>query len=94
MNHPMPKRPPRDWTVLTLMALLAVLIVASFATLPLKWKDFFTIEAVSSMLELLGGFAMLQYPSREAAIDGAKRFLEVAGDGECITYQLMEQHDC
>ena len=43
--------------------------------------------------ELLGGFAMLQYPSREAAIDGAKRFLEVAGDGECITYQLMEQHD-
>lgn len=44
--------------------------------------------------ELLGGFAMLQYPSREAAIDGARRFLEVAGDGECITYQLMEQHDC
>jgi len=57
MNHHMPKRPPRDWTVLTLMALLAVLVVASFATLPLKWKDFFTIEAVSSMLELLGGFA-------------------------------------
>jgi hypothetical protein len=40
--------------------------------------------------ELLGGFAMLQYPSREAAIDGAKRFLEVAGDGECVTYQIME----
>ena len=40
--------------------------------------------------ELLGGFAMLQYPSREAAIEGAKRFLEVAGDGECITYQIME----
>lgn len=44
--------------------------------------------------ELLGGFAMLQYPSREAAIEGAKRFLEVAGDGECVTYQLMEQEDC
>lgn len=44
--------------------------------------------------ELLGGFAMLQYPSREAAIEGAKRFLEVAGDGECITYQLMEQEAC
>jgi hypothetical protein len=41
--------------------------------------------------ELLGGFAMLQYPSREAAIEGAKRFLEVAGDGECVTYQLMEE---
>lgn len=40
--------------------------------------------------ELLGGFAMLEYASREAAIDGAKRFLEVAGDGECVTYQIME----
>jgi hypothetical protein len=40
--------------------------------------------------ELLGGFAMLEYPSREAAIDGARRFLEVAGDGECVTYQIMD----
>jgi hypothetical protein len=40
--------------------------------------------------ELLGGFAMLEYPSREAAIEGARRFLEVAGDGECVTYQIME----
>lgn len=44
--------------------------------------------------EIVGGFAMLQYPSREAAIEGAKRFMEVAGDGECVTYQLMEQEDC
>jgi len=44
--------------------------------------------------ELLGGFAMLEYPSREAAIDGAKRFLEVAGDGECVTYAIMGEHDC
>ncbi len=40
--------------------------------------------------ELLGGFAMLEYPSREAAIEGAKRFLDVAGDGECVTYQIMD----
>jgi len=40
--------------------------------------------------ELLGGFAMLEYPSRAAAIDGAKRFMEVAGDGECVTYQITE----
>ena len=40
--------------------------------------------------ELVGGFAMLQYPTREAAVEGAKRFLDVAGDGECITYQIME----
>lgn len=44
--------------------------------------------------EIVGGFAMLQYPSREAAIEGAKRFMEVAGDGECVTYQLMGQEDC
>ena len=45
--------------------------------------------------ELLGGFAMLQYPSREAAIEGAKRFMDVAGDGECVTYQIMEGgEDC
>ena len=40
--------------------------------------------------ELVGGFAMLNYASREAAVDGARRFLEVAGDGECITYQIAE----
>jgi len=44
--------------------------------------------------ELVGGFAMLQYPTREAAIEGAKRFMDVAGDGECITYALMEQDEC
>lgn len=44
--------------------------------------------------EMVGGFAMLQYPTREAATEGAKRFLEVAGDGECITYALMEQDEC
>jgi len=40
--------------------------------------------------ELIGGFAMLEYPTREAAIEGTKRFLAVAGDGECRTYQIME----
>lgn len=40
--------------------------------------------------ELIGGFAMLQYESREAAIEGARRFLEVAGDGECVTYAITE----
>jgi len=44
--------------------------------------------------ELLGGFAMLEYPSREAAIEGAKRFMDVAGDGECVTYQIMEEEEC
>ena len=48
--------------------------------------------------ELVGGFAMLQYDSREAAIEGAKRFMDVAGDGECITYCIADGgdpgHDC
>jgi len=48
--------------------------------------------------ELVGGFAMLQYDSREAAIEGAKRFMDVAGDGECITYCIAEggdpEHGC
>ncbi|HEX7915556.1 YciI family protein [Rudaea sp.] len=48
--------------------------------------------------ELVGGFAMLQYDSREAAIEGARRFMDVAGDGECITYCIAEggdpEHGC
>jgi phosphonate transport system permease protein len=57
-QHPsMPKPPARDWTVLTLMALLALMTVASFASLPLKWREFFTIDAINSTLELLAGFA-------------------------------------
>jgi hypothetical protein len=39
--------------------------------------------------EMLGGFALLEYPTREAAIEGARRFMDVAGDGECVTYQIM-----
>jgi len=44
--------------------------------------------------EVVGGFAMLQFASREAAIEGTRRFLEVAGDGECVTYQIMDQEEC
>lgn len=53
----MPRPPARDWTVLILMTLLAMLVVASFASLPLKWRDFFTLEAVNGTVELLQGFA-------------------------------------
>jgi len=38
---------------------------------------FIQTQAISKIIYLL-------------AIDGARRFLEVAGDGECITYQIME----
>lgn len=43
--------------------------------------------------ELIGGYAMLQYDSREAAIEGAKRFMDVAGDGECVTYRIVDGSD-
>jgi phosphonate transport system permease protein len=61
MNHvnldAMPQPPRRDWTVLVLGVLLAVMVAASFISLPLKFRDFFSIEAVTSTMELLSGFA-------------------------------------
>ena len=40
--------------------------------------------------EVVGGFALLQADSKEAAIQLAKDFLKVAGDGECELRQLYE----
>jgi hypothetical protein len=44
----------------------------------------------SESKELVGGLAILQAPSREAAIEYAKEFMKVAGDGECELRQLYE----
>lgn len=41
--------------------------------------------------ELVGGFALLQAESRQQAIELARQFLNVAGDGECELRQLYEQ---
>jgi len=40
--------------------------------------------------ELVGGFAILKADSREEAIELVRRFLRVAGDGECELRQLYE----
>ena len=40
--------------------------------------------------EVIGGFAILQANSKEEAIQLAKDFLKVAGDGECELRQLYE----
>jgi hypothetical protein len=40
--------------------------------------------------ELVGGFALIQAKSKEEAIQLAKDFLRVAGDGECELRQLYE----
>lgn len=57
MKTRLPPPPGRDWTVISLMLLVLLLIIASFASLPLKWREFFTLDAVRSVLELLAGFA-------------------------------------
>lgn len=40
--------------------------------------------------EVVGGFAILQASSKEEAIELTRRFLSVAGDGECELRQLYE----
>jgi len=40
--------------------------------------------------ELVGGLAILQADSKEAAIELARQFLHVAGDGECELRQLYD----
>jgi hypothetical protein len=40
--------------------------------------------------EVIGGFALLQANSKEEAIEYVKRFLQVAGDGECELRQVFE----
>jgi hypothetical protein len=41
--------------------------------------------------EVVGGFALLKADSKEEAIELARQFLNVAGDGECELRQLYEQ---
>jgi phosphonate transport system permease protein len=53
----MPAAPPRSLSTWLLLAALAALVVASFASLPLQWAAFFTADAARSMSEFLAGFA-------------------------------------
>ncbi len=41
--------------------------------------------------EVIGGFAIVDVPTREAAIDIARRFLAVAGDGESEIRQMDDE---
>jgi hypothetical protein len=40
--------------------------------------------------ELIGGFAILKAESKEEAVELCRRFLQVAGEGECELRQLYE----
>ena len=44
--------------------------------------------------EVIGGFALLQANSKEEAIELARQFLAVAGEGECEIRQLFTPGDC
>ena len=41
--------------------------------------------------ELIGGFAIVQLPSRAEAVELTRRFLKIAGDGECEIRQMHDQ---
>jgi hypothetical protein len=43
--------------------------------------------------EVIGGLAILQAASKAEAIELARQFLKVAGDGECELRQLYEAED-
>jgi hypothetical protein len=44
--------------------------------------------------EVVGGFAILEASSKEEAIELAKQFIRVAGDGECEIRQLFDADTC
>jgi hypothetical protein len=44
--------------------------------------------------EVVGGFAILKVDSKQEAIELAKQFLEIAGEGECELRQLYEGGNC
>jgi hypothetical protein len=43
--------------------------------------------------EIIGGFAILELPSKEAAIESSRKFLKVAGDGYVTIRPLMNPSD-
>jgi phosphonate transport system permease protein len=53
----LPEAPARAWSTLLLLLALVALVVASFASLPLEWRAFFTADAARTTAEFLGGFA-------------------------------------
>jgi hypothetical protein len=44
--------------------------------------------------EVIGGFAILRANSKEQAIEQARKFLHVMGEGECEIRQIFESADC
>lgn len=53
----MPTRPVMQWSTIALLAGIALLVVASFISLPLKLHEFLSTEAVRTSIEFLRGFS-------------------------------------
>ena len=54
----------------------------------------FTDGPFTETKELIAGFALLQADSKEEAIELTRRFLQVAGDGECEIRQVFDGEGC
>lgn len=59
-------------------------------TLSLSGGRYALNERAGSAADGFGGFGLLQASSRDEMIELLKRFLEVAGDGECVVRPLMD----
>jgi hypothetical protein len=57
-----------------------------------KGKTIVTDGPFAESKEVVGGFAILKADSKEEAIELAKQFLSVAGEGECELRELYEGH--
>lgn len=61
--HPVSPQAPRTSmshirpAILLLLAALVALVIASFATLPLQWRAFITLDAATTSIDFLQGFA-------------------------------------
>ncbi|HKW33121.1 MAG TPA: YciI family protein [Candidatus Acidoferrum sp.] len=78
-------------------------LVATEGCLPTKFgarvrlasgKQTVTDGPFTESKEIVGGFAVLQVNSKEEAIELAKQFLRVAGEGECELRQIYEADTC
>ena len=78
-------------------------LVATEGCLPTKFgarvrsasgKQTVTDGPFSEAKEVVGGFAILKVKSKEEAIELTRKFLLVAGDGECELRQIYEADTC
>lgn len=57
MNSQLPAPPTLRWSTIALLAGLLLLVLTSFISLPLKWREFFAPEAIQTSIEFLRGFS-------------------------------------